>query len=260
VQNSSLHAAARLLGWVALVAAQSTAQQGHPEDYARADVEYGSRIYSEQCDRCHGRNGTGVNGVDLKSGKFRNAGTDGQLRNVITRGFPTSGMPPFNLDAASLTGVVAYLRNMNTFDRGSVPPGDAGRGKALFEGKGACLSCHRVNGRGSRKGPDLSEIGAVRSAGSIERSLLDPTSQMAPINRPVHIVTRTGRVIDGRRLNEDTYTIQLMDDEGQLISVAKHDLSQYAVSTTSPMPAVGGQLNREELADLLAHLLSLKGQ
>jgi putative heme-binding domain-containing protein len=260
VQNAIVHAVAELLGCVALLAAQNTAEPGHPEDYPRVDVEYGARIYSEQCDRCHGATGTGVNGVDLKSGKFRSAGTDGQLRNVITRGFPTSGMPPFDLDAASLTGVVAFLRNMNTFDRASVHPGHAGRGQALFEGKGACSGCHRVTGKGSRKAPDLTEIGAVRSAGWIERSLLDPSSQMAPINRPVHIVTRGGRVINGRRLNEDTYTIQITDDEGQLVSLAKQDLSELAISTESRMPSVDGKLTREELADLLAYLLSLKGQ
>lgn len=260
VQNAIVHAVAGFLGCAALAAAQTTLEAGHPEAYLRADVEYGARVYAEQCDRCHGASGTGVSGVDLKSGKFRNAATDGQLSNVIARGFPTAGMPPFDLDAASLTGLVAYLRNMNSFDRGSVAPGDAARGKAIFEIKGACLDCHRVNARGSRKAPELSEIGAVRSAGWMERSLLDPSGQMAPINRPVHIVTRGGRIINGRRLNEDTYTVQVMDDEGQLISLAKRDLREFAISTKSPMPSVNGKLTREELADLLAYLLSLKGQ
>ena len=57
--------------------------------------------------------------------------------------------------------------------------------------------------------PDLSDIGATRSAGSLLRSLIDPTSQMMPINRPVRVVTRDGKVINGRRLNEDTYTVQI---------------------------------------------------
>ena len=260
MQNAIGQAVACLLGCAALAAAQTTLEAGHPEAYPRADMEYGARVYGEQCDRCHGASGTGVSGVDLKSGKFRSAATDGQLRNVIARGFPTSGMPPFDLDAASVTGLVAYLRNMNTFDRGSVATGNAGRGKEVFEGKGSCSSCHRVMGKGSRKAPDLSEIGAVRSAGWMERSLLDPSSQMAPINRPVRIVTRGGRVINGRRLNEDTYSVQIVDDEGQLISLAKRDLREFAVSTKSPMPSVNGKLTREELADLLAYLLSLKGQ
>ena len=141
----------------------------------RADIEYGARLYAAQCSSCHGDNGDGVAGVDLRSGKFRNAVTDPQLRTVITNGFPNAGMPAFKFNNAELTALVAFLRNMNTFDRGSASAGDAGRGQVVLEGKGACLSCHRINNVGSRKAPDLSDIGAVRSAGSLERSLRNPT-------------------------------------------------------------------------------------
>jgi len=234
--------------------------QGHPEDYPRADIEYGARLYSEQCDRCHGANGNGVSGVDLRSGKFRNATTDQQLKMVITRGFPEAGMPAFALDPADLTGIVAYLRNMNTLDRGSMKPGNAEHGKVVFEGKGTCLNCHRVNNKGSRRAPDLSDIGSIRSAGSIERSLIDPNGQMMPINRPVHIVTKDGKVINGRRLNEDTYTVQLADEEGRLISLTKGNLKEYTISTKSNMPSFKGELTPGELADLVSYLLTLKGQ
>lgn len=253
-----LCATAGLLGWVAIVAAQNPAT-GHPGEYARADIEYGARIYAEYCERCHGANGAGVAGVDLRSGKFRHATSDRQLAEVITDGFPAAGMPPLELDPADLAGLVAYLRNMNSVDPGSLKPGNAERGRMVFEGKGACLSCHRVYGKGSRKGPDLSDIGALRSAGSIERTLLDPSNQMMPIHRPVRIVTRDGRVIQGRRLNEDTYTVQLADEEGRLISMAKVDLREFTISTKSAMPSYKGELSSEELADLVAYLLSLKG-
>jgi len=48
----------------------------------------------------------------------------------------------------------------------ALPPGDATRGKAIFEGsKANCQSCHRINGVGSLFGPDLSAIGAPRGGG-----------------------------------------------------------------------------------------------
>src|SRR5579863_4321782 len=260
LKQPAIRAAAGLVLSAGLLSAQTATLQGHPEDYTRADIEYGARLYSENCDRCHGPNGTGVSGVDFKSGKFRNAATDRQLTAVITSGFPEAGMPPFKLDDADLAGLVAYLRNMNTLDRGSLTPGNPAHGQAVLEGKGACLNCHRVNGKGSRKAPDLSDIGSVRSAGSIERSLLDPNTQMMPINRPVHIVTRSGKAIDGRRVNEDTYTVQIADSDGRLISLVKSDLREFTVSTKSNMPSYKGELTPAEMSDLVSYLLTLKGQ
>jgi putative heme-binding domain-containing protein len=259
MNQSILCAAAVLLGSVVLGAGQNPTMLGHPEDYPRVDVAHGSRLYAEHCDRCHGADGNGVAGVDLRSGKFRSATTDNQLRTVITNGFPTAGMPPFKFDAADLAGLVAFLRNMNSIDRGSLKEGNAAHGRLVVETKGACLSCHRINDKGSRSGPNLSEIGAGRTAGSLERSLLDPSAQMWPINRPVRIVTKDGKVISGRRLNEDTYTVQLVDHEGRLFSLNKADLREFTVSTKSTMPSYKDELSAEELADVVTYLLSLKG-
>ena len=255
-----------LLGAAVLVSRLASAQtlnptlQGHPDDYPRVDVEFGARLYAQHCVACHGNTGDGVAGVDLRSGKFRTAATDPQLRTVITNGFPNTGMPAFKLTQAELTGIVAYIRNMNTFDSSTMKAGNAANGQTVFEGKGACLSCHRVNNKGSRKAPDLSDIGVLRSAGSLERSLRDPSSQMIPINRPVRAVTRDGKVINGRRLNEDTYTVQITDEEGRLYSLHKSDLREYTVSTKSTMPSYEKELTRDELADVVSYLLSLRGQ
>ncbi len=244
----------------ALASAQNPTALGHPEDYLRADIEYGARLYAEHCDRCHGADGAGVNNVNLASGKFRTAVLDNQLRQVITSGFPAAGMPSFRFDPSELTGLVAWLRNMKSVDRGSLQAGNAARGKQIFEGRGACRSCHRVDGVGSRKAPDLSDIGLQRSAGYLERILVDPTGQLLPINRPVHIVTREGKSVDGRRLNEDTYTVQMVAEDGRPQSFVKNELREFTVSVKSAMPSYRGELTPAEMADLVAWLLSLKGQ
>ena len=83
---------------------------------------------------------------------------------------------------------------------------------------------------------------------------------MWPINRPIHIVTKDGRVINGRRVNEDTYTVQMADQEGRLISLNKSDLREFTVSTKSTMPSYKQELTSEELGDVVTYLLSLKGQ
>jgi cytochrome c oxidase cbb3-type subunit III len=240
------------------VAAQNLA--AHPGEYAPADIAYGAQLYDAQCTTCHGANGDGVGGVDLRSGKFRNAVTDQDLTRVITNGIPDTGMLGFKFDAAEVEGIIAYLRNMNNLERTSVTLGDAARGRMVFEGKGGCTRCHRVGAQGPRVAPDLSDIGATRSAGSLQRSLLDPTSQMMPINRPVRAVTRDGTVINGRRLNEDTYTVQLIDDRERLLSLAKADLREYTILTISPMPSYKESLSSDDVANLVAYLLTLKGR
>jgi putative heme-binding domain-containing protein len=138
-------------------------------------------------------------------------------------------------------------------------PADTALGRIFFEGPGKCLTCHRVNDKGGYSGPDLTDIGRTRTAVAIQRSLLDPTGSMRPINRPARAVTREGTVITGRRLNEDTYTVQLMTDRGRLVSLVKADLREWSVSTTSPMPSYKDSLTPEALADLVGYLLSLKG-
>jgi cytochrome c oxidase cbb3-type subunit 3 len=229
-------------------------------DYTPADIAYGSRIYDAQCTTCHGANGDTVGGVNLRSGTFRNAITDLDLSRVILNGIPGTGMQAFKFDASELAGIVAYLRNMNAVDRGSVTLGDPERGRSLVEGKGGCARCHRIGAQGSRVAPDLSDIGALRSAGSLLRSLTDPSSQMMPINRPVRAVLHNGKVVNGRRLNEDTYTVQLIDDQEKLVSLTKSDLREYTIVTSSPMPSYKTTFTSDELSDVVAYLLSLKGR
>jgi putative heme-binding domain-containing protein len=156
-------------------------------------------------------------------------------------------------------GLVAFIRAGFDLTGTAVKVGHVDRGQGIFEGKGGCTVCHRVNGKGPRVAPDLSDIGATRTPTALQRSLLDPTSAMLPINRPVRAVTRDGRTIRGRRLNEDTYTVQLIDEQERLVSLIKAELREYELARSSPMPSVATTLTADEQADLLAYLLSLKG-
>jgi len=231
----------------------------HDSQYSDADIAYGATLYTSKCVTCHGTQGDAIGGVNLRSGTFRNALIDRDLERFIRAGSP-AGMPAFRLDNAEMAGIIAYLRNMNAFDTATVKAGDAARGRAVFAGKGACTGCHRIGVAGSRVGPNLSEIGAARSAGSLQRSLVDPASQMMPINRPVRAVRKDGTIVTGRRLNEDTYSVQIIDEKERLHSLLKADLREYTVSKASPMPSYKGTLSDEEIADVLAYLLSLKGE
>lgn len=233
--------------------------QLHPGEYNPADIQQGARLFAAQCASCHGSAGDAIPGANLRTGQLRRASSDDDLSRLITSGIPGTGMPPHKFSAPELVALVAYIRTMRDFDSRSVPLGDPARGKALFEGKGACLNCHSVGARGRRVAPDLTAIGNLRSAATLERTLVEPTANMLPFNRSVRAVTKDGRIIGGRRLNEDTYTVQLIDDEERLVSLDKAELREYTVLKTSAMPSYGDTFSAQELADVLAYLLTLKG-
>jgi putative heme-binding domain-containing protein len=248
--------AAGMLGVAGPGGAQLT--QDHPGQYRQEDIVLGGRLYATQCTQCHGRDGDQISGIDLRRGGFRRSLSDDELARVITTGTP-GGMPPFTLPPADLAGIVAYIRA--GFDSTtSVRVGDAARGRSVFEGKGACGTCHRVDGRGPRLAPDLSNIGLVRTPAALERSIRDPSAGMMPINRPVRIVTSSGETIRGRRLNEDTATVQVLDDKERLRSIDKTRVRSFEVETKSPMPAYADRLTADEIADVVGYLVGLKNR
>jgi len=63
----------------------------------------------------------------------------------------------------------------------------------------------------------------------------------------------------GRRLNEDTYTVQIIDEQENLVSLRKEDLRELSVDTVGKMPSYAERLTADELADVIAYLVSLKG-
>jgi putative heme-binding domain-containing protein len=253
-------AGAGLLMLVARLAGQQAQPAQAPEhagEYSQADIQSGSVVYAGQCSQCHGPTGDQVSGVDLRSGRFRNATSDDDLRRIVSNGLPGTSMPGRRLEPPQLTAIVAFIRNMRDFNSAPVAAGDAARGLLVFDGTG-CANCHAVAGKGSRIAPDLSEIGSARNAAALQQSLLDPSSTMMPIDRPVRIVTKSGQTINGRRLNEDTYTIQLITDQERLMSVSKSDLSDYQVLTTSSMPSYKDKLSPQDIADVVSYLGSLR--
>jgi cytochrome c oxidase cbb3-type subunit 3 len=235
----------------------ATAQgQGHDTAF---DVEDGGRAFRASCQNCHGPDGDEIPGVDLGRGQFTRATTDADLVRIIRTGIPGTPMPPVNVSEEQASRIVAYLRSVAASKRSASAVGDAARGKALFAGRGACASCHRVSGVGGRLGPELTRIGQLRRAVELERSILDPGAEVLPTNRFYRVVTRDGATTTGRLLNHDTFTVQVLDDRDQLRSFVKADLREHGI-TPSPMPPVKNVLAAQDVADVVSYLVSLKGK
>ena len=244
------------LPFLFIIAAGAASAQ---HSFTPADIQEGNRLFRANCVLCHGPEGDQVPGIDLGHGRFRQTYSESALVKIIQNGIPGTGMPPNNLQDFQAEVVLAYLRSLSTAGRAVSANGDAGRGKTLFESKGKCATCHRVNGIGSRVGPDLSDIAALRRTAEIERSLLDPNEEVLPQNRTYRAVTKQGEAITGRLLNVDTFTVQILDAKERLRSLERSDLREAGFVAESPMPSYRDQLTSQEIADLVAYLASLKG-
>ncbi len=240
--------------WIALPRSAAPAQHE-----TAADLLDGERAFRNSCANCHGPDGDLISGIDLGRGQFRRPMSDEDLVRVIRSGIPNTPMPASPMSVEQASKIVAYLRSLAAARRASAVTGDSARGKAVFEGKGGCLSCHRVAGTGSRVGPDLTRIGEVRSSIELERSLVDPAADVEPTNRFYRVVLADGTTVTGRLLSHDTFTVQLLDTHEQLRSFMKSELRQSGF-IESPMPSYRGTLTPQEIADVVGYLSSLRGR
>jgi putative heme-binding domain-containing protein len=158
--------------------------------------------------------------------------------------------------SAVIVATAAALGQSNTEP---LPPGNETAGATIVAGTGKCLTCHRIQKAGSRSGPDLTDIGAIRTADQLRAALLDPDAEILPENRRYRVVTRDGATTVGRLLNHDTFQVLMRDATDQLRSFQKADLREHGFVEGSQMPSYRMTLSPQALADVIAYLSTLKG-
>lgn len=250
----------RVIGALVLVFTSALGARAVAQHATAFDVEDGGRAFEASCANCHGPDGNLIAGIDFSRGVFRRTLTDDDIVRIIVNGIPDTPMPPSPaISEEQATQIVAYLRSMPETLSATTAVGDSARGRRIVTGAGECLDCHRIGGRGSRLGPDLSRIGLERRATEIESSLLDPGAEVQPANRFFTVVPRRGEPVTGRLLNQDTFTVQLMDEDEQLRSFEKSGLREFGFDE-SPMPSYRDELDAQALADVVTYLVSLRGE
>jgi len=154
---------------------------------------------------------------------------------------------------------LVYLSVVAAAQNPSAPgSGDAAAGRLLFEGKGRCLTCHAVNDAGGSLGPDLSWIGILRTPESLRRSLIDPGDQISRRYFTLVVETKDGEKLEGLTLNEDDFTIQMRDTQGDLKSFRKDDLKALRREPRSLMPSYAKELSGADVDHLVAYLRTLR--
>ncbi len=235
--------------------------------------EYEFRI---NCALCHGLGARGGGrGPDLTTAKKRHATSDAEMFQTISNGIPGTAMPAngTNGQGVGMTDdeiweIVTYIRGIEV-KAPAKPIGNPGHGKELFYGDAICSSCHMVNGKGGRIGPDLSSVGSTRRVDALIESVRDPSARLAwGLTEPtkefpqeyetVTVVTADGKQFKGVTLNEDSFSVQMIDSSEQMHLFEKDKLRSFEKSRKSLMPAYKPDtLSDQDLRDIISYLQSI---
>lgn len=224
-----------------------------------ADLELGKKMYNGRCAGCHGPQGDGGKGTSLATPTLPRAQNDLALYRVIRYGLPDTEMPSHNMTQREIWQIAAHVRTLGRQGAGS-GSGNPARGEALVRQKGGCVGCHVLNGAGGLTGPALTDIGSRRSAGYLRTKLVDPGKDLSGGFSTVRLATRSGQKLNGVRLNEDTWSIQVRDAAGRLHSFWKEDLAELAVEQRTLMPSYAKRLTEAEIEDIVAFLSTTGGR
>lgn len=226
------------------------------------DIRMGQRYFERQCSRCHGfdAKGNDETGAPDLTGTLSRASSDVGIFNIIREGVPGTAMLPVDSDVpdATVWQLVAYIGSLR-YDPSTVKlAGDPEAGRQLFNGRGECSSCHMVNGRGARMGPDLSRIGEDQRPEDLLDALVNPDADVDPRWWRLRVTGPDGTTREGFRMNEDSFSLRIMDDDENLWSFPKNRIQDYERIESSTMPGYDQDLTEDELDDLVAYLFSLR--
>jgi len=267
LRNKILLAAGLL---ILVLPGQSPAQQsGTQNPYtSTTDLHNGARNFRNHCAICHALDATGESGPDLTRSEYRHGNSNTALFRIVSQGITGTSMAAHRFTDREVWQLVAYLRSLDRRSEREALRGDPASGRVLFEEKADCSRCHMVDGRGGRLGPDLSDVGWKRSARNLRESILEPSAEIGNTSEtfvdgtrrywPVTLTLAGGNSVQGVVLNEDSYSIQVMDEEERLLSYAKKNLDEIRRGQVSAMPTFQDDLTESEVDDLVAYLASLR--
>lgn len=215
------------------------------------DVASGARLYRPLCSNCHGQQGQGWPGFtpNLAAG-LHYASEDIEVFDLIENGIPGTDMPGFTFTERETWQVVAFVRSFTK--KVGATSGDASAGEAIFESRG-CGRCHQPGA----SGPDLRAVAAISSGEELREAIVHPNNEVHPRRFRVQATTASGERVEGVRLNEDTYSVQLRTNDGRLLALDKTQLRDFELVQDSAMPSYENRLTERELEDLVAYVASL---
>jgi putative heme-binding domain-containing protein len=186
------------------------------------------------------------------------------------------------LDTADVEALAGLLEDFPTVDLSKLPkpkgpPGawtvdtamklfepelrgrDFENGKRAFSA-GLCIACHRFSGEGGHSGPDLGSVGNRFSIRDILTAIVEPSASISEQYMASTVKIKDGNAITGRLIFRNDKEVAVASnpfDLNQLTKAAADKVESIEFSQVSIMPPgmISG-MNRDELLDLMAYLLS----
>jgi putative heme-binding domain-containing protein len=217
-------------------------------------IEAGAKLFATACAGCHGQHGEGGRGPKLNDGELVRGATDERLFSSITHGVKGTSMPPFSFTEVEVRRLIAFIRSLSAPASESFIHGDAGNGGSIYYGKGQCATCHSIRGKGGLRGPDLSDIGAVRSVAQLRTALIAPVFQPDGDYRAAKVDLRSGEKLEGVLRGATNYSFELQTDQGDLRLLDAAEIREIRLGKVPLMPSYQGQLTNSELDNILAFL------
>jgi cytochrome c oxidase cbb3-type subunit 3 len=242
------------------VHAQRAADAG--QSTASPYLSQGRALFTTNCGACHGTDGRGGDRApDVATTSEIQQLSDSDLTGIVQHGVPGMGMPAFSaMVPEKVKAIVDYLRLLQGKGTGVPPelPGDRHAGEGLFFGKAQCSACHMVSGKGGFIASDLSLYGSHETAEQIRGVVTDPKNKLSARSNVTTVVTRAGERVTGIVRSKDNFSIALQTLDEAFQFFQRSDLKQIDLEAHSLMPDnYGSTLNRNELNDLIAYLLSV---
>ena len=224
-----------------------------------AEAKVGRQLFEDHCAFCHGLDGRGGRGPGLNRPVLSHAPTNGALKDLISNGLPPEMPASWYLSDNQIADLVVYVRSLSRVANEPLT-GDASRGAQLYA-KGACAGCHIFAGAGNAFGPELTRITLERSPSHVKSTIANPAANLPETFLLIHAVTTKGEKVEGIRINEDSFTIQIRTAAGQFLSLRKADLRDLQkLRNQSPMPSYEKLFSPSELDDLVAYLASVRSE
>src|SRR5215472_9247772 len=261
---------------VVFLATICIAQDQNPLAHDPKAAKAGEYEFRINCALCHGLGARGGGrGPDLTRAQKKHTHNDAEMFQVIGNGIAGTAMPAngtngqgVGMTDTEIWQIISYIRSQEV-KASAKASGDSAHGKQLFFGDGNCSMCHMVDGKGGRFGPDLTGVGGSRTREALIDSVRNPSRRLASglteatkefpqEYESVTVVTADGKTIKGVTLNEDSFTVQIMDSGENIHRFEKDKLRSFQKSRESAMPNYDADvLTDKDLNDIVVFLTSV---